>query len=54
MNAKDSKFENCIFYIDKDSGIAFRYDTQTVAGKFCLPSSEALEEIAEKSGKEVV
>lgn len=48
-------YENCMYYINKEyptePGInPFRYDTELVGGKFCLPSAAALEDI----GKEVV
>lgn len=43
-DAKDN-FANCIYYIDTGKNTAFRYDTELVGGKFCMPSSEALEKI---------
>ena len=39
---------NCIYYFSKSPVSAFRYDTQLVGGKFCLPSTEALETIGEE------
>lgn len=42
-------YENCMYYFDKELP-PFRYDTELVGGKFCLPSAAALEDI----GKEVV
>lgn len=48
-------YENCMYYVDKEGPTVagynpFRYDTELVGGKFCLPSAAALEDI----GKEVV
>ena len=45
----DTNYKDCIYYFGgPDNGVAFRYDTELMAGKFCLPSAEAMEQIGEK------
>ena len=45
----DANYKDCIYHFGgPDNGVAFRYDTERMAGKFCLPSAAAMEQIGEK------
>jgi len=48
MEANPDNYENCVYYFNKDNNLFFRYDTELVGGKFCLPSAKAMEDVGEK------
>lgn len=45
----DLNYAQCIYYFGgPEYGQPFRYDTELVAGRFCLPSPAAMEQVGEK------